>query len=182
MDFSYLFLIVSGSIIVSSAISISSNSSLSGQASSLHQLAQTDRVWVVEQLLEDFEPTNEFNILMGSLLSPKLSAQGAPQSLIKDIDGLITATQNTLNNADKVMSSANSLDKQADQLEHEADSGQLTDQIGLAIGSALFGAVLGWAFTQLFAEARWRKVRRTSSSQNEGADRAVSSGQGQRMP
>jgi hypothetical protein len=61
------------------------------------------------------------------------------------------------------MTTANRLDVQAGQIDDEAARGQLTSQIALGLGSALFGAVLGWVITQALAELRWRRENESKS-------------------
>jgi hypothetical protein len=140
------------------AIINTADSSLNSQAASLHQSAQSDRVVVVEQLLEDFEPLNQVNFLGASMLS-RLSYQ----KLLEIMENEVTITHDDLTQAEKQMTTANRLDVQAGQIDDEAARGQLTSQIALGLGSALFGAVLGWVITQALAELRWRRENESKS-------------------
>jgi hypothetical protein len=146
------FLAVSGVVIVAGALINSRASSLSSEAASAHQSAQADRVVVVEQLLEDFEPLDQVN----SLGLPELS-ELPYKTVLELIAEEGTVTKNTLSAAENEMSAANKLDAKADQVENDAGRDQLLSQIMLGLGSAFFGATLGWAIMQFLAELRWRK-------------------------
>src|SRR6266567_2439327 len=127
-------------------------SSQQNSADSYHREAQTARVDAIEQLLEDFEPMSQVNSL-GQLVLSKLT----PQDLSKIMGAEGKATQSSLTNADKTVKTANQLDSQADNLTDGSSTLQLISQITLGIGSALFGAVLGWIITLAFAALRSKK-------------------------
>jgi hypothetical protein len=153
----FLFL-ASGSLIIISAILTTQETSIGGRASALHQSAQAYRVDAVEQLVEQFGPIDQVTSLAGSRLS---NISDIKFLKLMALEG--KATDTALRAADTELTLANRLDSEANALDNESTSSQLLNQIMLGIGSALFGAMLGWIITQGLAELRWRKTVQSGS-------------------
>ena len=118
--FATVFLILSAAIIVFGTLTNITLSNQNDTVYAYHNEAQGLRIDAVEQLLEEFEPTNQID-------------------------------------ADKTLAEANQDDNAADNLTSGDTSTELTSEISVGIGSAPFGAILGWMINLYLAEVRSKK-------------------------
>jgi hypothetical protein len=126
--------------------------SLNDRAASYRDRAQAYRTEAVEIIVSDLGPLDATMALSGS----KIKSLSSPRFLPLFTNELgISNEDNKL--ANSLLNNANNLDSAANNIEAGASYGQFLTQFSLGIGSALFGAVLGWLITQFLAELRWRK-------------------------
>jgi hypothetical protein len=133
-------LAASVALVVSSVKFAVDNSAIDSQAAALRQQSQTDNLQAYELL-----------IVAGvskELDGPKAAASGQQAAVRAAVSSL------SLSHDESVA---------ADRLQSSSTRNQLQAQISLAVGSAFFGAMLGWIITQGFEALRSRK-RRSSSS------------------
>jgi hypothetical protein len=134
-------LAASAALVVSSVKFTVDNSAIDSQAAALRQKSQTDRLQA-NQLLTIAGVAKE--------LAGAKAAAGTQQA---EVEAAVYSL--SLSHKENVA---------ADRLQSSSTRYQLQAQMSLAVGSAFFGAMLGWIITQVFEALRFRRRHRTPSS------------------
>jgi hypothetical protein len=144
-------LLLSGALIVLSSAIIATIDRAASEESAFHQRAQAYRVQAVAEVVEALGPVNETIALRTSRPAPISNRQF--QSLLLHESRITLSEDNT---AEKLLRAADVIDAKANELQPSSNL-ELFAQSALGVGSALFGAVLGWIITVILAEVRWRR-------------------------